>query len=89
MKMIVHQTPRVNLPVSFLARLGQGVQEQQPIFIVVKDRLAPVPSIHHVINRPRILHSKFLRHIVAASERGTLGEDVKTATWKKFVVTPL
>ena len=38
MKMIVHRTPRVNLPVGFLASLGQDVQEQQPVFIVVKDR---------------------------------------------------
>src|SRR5882724_1851828 len=89
MKMIMHQTPRVNLPIGLLASLGEGVQEQPSVFIVVKDRLAPVSSIHHVINRPRILHSKFSRHTAAASERGMPREDVKPVMWKNFVLTPL
>jgi amino acid transporter len=41
-----------------------------------------------MINRARILHSEFSRHI-AARERALLGQKVKPWLWKNFVLTPL
>jgi hypothetical protein len=46
---VTHQAAGVNLPVGFLARFGQ-----EPIFVVMEDRLAAVPSFHDVINRSGI-----------------------------------
>jgi hypothetical protein len=55
MKMVQHQAPGVHLPIGLPARLPQRFQKQQPISVVTENRLSAIPTIHHVINRPRIL----------------------------------
>jgi hypothetical protein len=52
----------MNLPVSLLARLGQGRQKQTPVLIIHKDGLAGVTAIHDVIKRSRIFNSKLASH---------------------------
>jgi hypothetical protein len=62
MKMIAHQTIRVNLPLCLAASLSQGTQKPLPVCLVPENVLTPVAAIHHVINRPLIFHSQFARH---------------------------
>lgn len=57
MKMIPHQTKGVNLPAGFGTSLAEGFQKALPILIILENLRAPIPAIHHVINRPRIFHS--------------------------------
>src|SRR5271168_261857 len=33
-----------------------------PILVILENRLAPVPAVHHLINRPGIFHSQWPRH---------------------------
>ena len=44
------------------ARLPQGRQKHLAVFVRPKHRLLAVPPAHHVVRRPRILHSWFSRH---------------------------
>jgi len=62
MKMIAHQAIGMNLPGGFATRLGQGGQEQRPIAPTAEDGLPPIPSIHHVINRPHKLAAHLAWH---------------------------
>ena len=62
MEMIAHQAPGVHLPIGLLTRFGQRIQEQPPVLVVRINRLPPVPSVHHVIDRSRILNSKLASH---------------------------
>ena len=52
----------MDVPTGLLTGLTQGLQEQLAVFVIVKDRLAPVPTIHHVVNGTGILHSQFSGH---------------------------
>lgn len=55
MKMIAHQTIRVNLPPRAPARPGQELKEESSIGVPRKDRLAPITPTQHMIDGARIL----------------------------------
>ena len=57
MKVVGHQTIRMHLPIRLLTGLPQGLQKQHPILVVLEYRFTPIPTIHHMINRPLIFHS--------------------------------
>ena len=59
-KMIRHEAIGMNLPARLAARLAQGLDKPLAVGVVVKDRFAPVPTIHDVVLNP-----KFARHTVA------------------------
>ena len=50
------------LPVGLLTGFDQRIQEQQPVLVVSINRLPPVPSVHHMIDRSRILNSDLASH---------------------------
>ena len=52
MKMITHETPRMELPTGFLAGFTEAVEEPAAIRIVVEGGFTPVPTIHQVVNGP-------------------------------------
>jgi hypothetical protein len=52
----------MRLPVGLAARLAQRGQESLAVFVVLEDVLTPVPSVHDVIHRPRILNAQLPRH---------------------------
>ena len=58
MKMIAHETERMNVPAGFHATLGQGSQKTLPICVVAVNRLAMIPAIHDVVDRTGIFHSE-------------------------------
>jgi hypothetical protein len=62
MKMIVHQTPGVHLPIGLGASFFQGLQKQAAIGVIPKNGLTPVTAIEDMINRSRIFDSGFARH---------------------------
>jgi hypothetical protein len=49
MKMIGHQAISVNLPIGFLACLGQGSDEVLSINIILENVLPPISLAHDVI----------------------------------------
>jgi hypothetical protein len=57
MKVVGHQTIRMHLPIRLLASLPQGLQKQHPVLVVLEYRFMPIPTIHHMINRPLVFHS--------------------------------
>ena len=65
MKVVAHQAPGMDLPVGFLTGFTKGVQEQPPILVIQENGLAPVATIHRVINRPGVLNSELPCHLVA------------------------
>ena len=62
MKVIAHQTDRMDLPIGFVAHLAQRIPEALPILVILKNGIASVSTIHHMIDRPRIFNSDFARH---------------------------
>jgi hypothetical protein len=44
------------------ARLAQGAQEQASGFVAQEEGLAPIPPVHHVVNRAGILKSELPSH---------------------------
>jgi hypothetical protein len=62
MKMIRHEDVGVNLPAGLAARLTQRLDEALLIRVVFEDGFAPVPAIHDVVNRARILDSQLAGH---------------------------
>jgi hypothetical protein len=85
-KVVVHQSKVVDLPVGSLARFAQGSQKQKPIFVVAKDRFAAVSSVHYVMNLSLIPHSELPSHIVPASMRHRLAMSRRKKWWDgKFV----
>src|SRR6266404_5105335 len=63
MKMIAHQTIRMYLPIGLAARFGQRSQKEFPVSCIPKNSFPPVAAIHHVVNRPFILHSELSCHV--------------------------
>jgi len=57
MKVIAHQAEGMDLPAGFAARLAEGRQKRRAVPVLPENRLPPVPTIHHMINRPGIFHS--------------------------------
>ena len=51
-KVVGHQTKRMNLPIGFATAFGQRFQKPFPVGIILEDWLAPVAAIHYMINRP-------------------------------------
>jgi hypothetical protein len=62
MKVIAHEAAGVHLPTCPLARFGQRRQKSAPALIVLEDDLAPVASVHRVINRSGILDAHLPGH---------------------------
>ena len=62
MVVIPHQNIRVDIPSRPLANLPQRGKEKPPIPFRLENRLPPVPAIHHMVNRARILQPGFPRH---------------------------
>ena len=62
MIMIAHQAIGVNLPVRFLARFGQRLEEILPVHIVQEDVLTPVTPAHDMIHGPCIFDPSFAWH---------------------------
>jgi hypothetical protein len=52
----------MHLPIGFLARFGQRLDEVLPVHVIQEDLLAPVATAHHLIHRPRILDAQLARH---------------------------
>lgn len=52
MKMIAHETPGMDLPAGFLARLAERVEEATTVSVVAEDRLAMVAAAHEVVDDP-------------------------------------
>src|SRR2546425_7040322 len=42
--------------------LAQGLQEARAICVLLENGCVPFRAVHHVVNRPGILHSEFSRH---------------------------
>src|SRR5438552_6518811 len=86
-EVVAHQAPRVNLPVGFSASLGQGVQQQEPVFVVMEDRFTAVSPVHGMVNRSRVLHPELSRH--CRRTVWTASPDCQGVLWKNFVLAPL
>src|SRR5437868_12598841 len=65
MKVIAHQTIRMNLPIGLKARFGESGQEFLPIHIILENILPLVASVHDVVNSYRILDPHLARHATA------------------------
>jgi hypothetical protein len=62
MKMVAHQAQSMHLPIGFCAALTQGSQKKFGILFITKDRLEVIASIHHVVNRSRVLDTQLASH---------------------------
>ena len=62
MKMVQPQTIGMHLPAGLAADFAQRFQETLPIPVIFENRFPPITSIHHVIDRARILDTEFSRH---------------------------
>ena len=71
MKMIVHETIGMHLPVGLGARLRQRLQEQLLILLRLEDRLAAVPPVEEVIDRTAYSTRSFLGMGLRLREIGT------------------
>ena len=60
----------MNLAAGFAARFAEGFQKTPAILIVLENRLAPIPPVHHVIDRTRIFHSELARHTRQIAQTG-------------------
>jgi hypothetical protein len=61
-KVIAHQAIGMNLPIGFLTRLSQSLEQEFSVLIIAENVLPVIPSIHDVINRPLVLNSKLPGH---------------------------
>ena len=90
MKMIVHETIGMNLPVGLGTNLAESDQKTLPINVVAEDRLATVTSIEEVINGARVFypqcagHACFYRHRIIVSIVGT--DPGWEKTWRQLIV---
>src|SRR5437016_3537468 len=62
MKVIPHEAIGMHLPTGLFAGFGKRLQEAAPVNVIQEDNLAPVATIHEVINRPRVLDSELASH---------------------------
>ena len=60
--MIPHQHPGMNAPARHLTSLRHGFQEKPPVIVIEKDRLPPVATSHHVVERAGILNAETAGH---------------------------
>ncbi len=61
-KVIGHEAEGLDRSAGFRARLCQGRQKSLAI-LLLENRLRAVTPIHHVVNRTRIFHAQFARHV--------------------------
>ncbi len=59
----------MHLPLRLLAGLGQRCQQSLPILIIPEDRLLPVATVHHVVDRPGVLDAQFSGHAFRVTTR--------------------
>ena len=52
----------MDLPFSFDTSLGQSFKEAFPIRVILEDGFTAVTTIHHMVNRARILNSELAGH---------------------------
>ena len=52
----------MHLPIGFLARFRQRLDEVLPVHVIQENLLPPVTTAHDVIHRPRILDAQLARH---------------------------
>jgi hypothetical protein len=52
----------MHLPIGFLARFSQRLDEVLPVHGIQENLLPPVATAHHVIHSPRILDAQLARH---------------------------
>jgi len=50
------------LPAGFLTALAQGLQKTEAILVILKDGIAPISSIHDMVNGTGILDPQLARH---------------------------
>ena len=62
MKMVQHQTIGLHLPAGFAASLAERFQKTPLILVVFENRFPSITPVHHMVDRARILDSKFSRH---------------------------
>src|SRR5664280_1078534 len=62
MKMVAHQVIRMHLPAGLDTCLAKRCQKTVPVRVAKKYGLPPVPTVHHVVDSPRILHPQFPPH---------------------------
>ena len=70
MKMISHQTIRVNLPIGLGASLGERGEKLLVINVVEEDRFAAVATINDVIDRAGIFDAQRTGHGSILANRG-------------------
>jgi hypothetical protein len=49
-------------PIGFFARLAQGAQEPASSLVAQEDGFAPIPPVHHLVNRTGTLNPELLSH---------------------------
>jgi hypothetical protein len=52
----------MNLPASFLACLGQRLEEVLSVHVIAEGVFAPIPAAHHMAHRTWIFHPQLARH---------------------------
>jgi len=57
MKMVAHETPGMNFPISLQAGFSCGLEEEFASLIVAEHGLAPVATIHDMVNGAWILQT--------------------------------
>ena len=62
-KMITHETIRMNLPVGFLADFSQCGEKLLVIEIIAEDRFTAVTTVHHMVDRAGILDAQRAGHV--------------------------
>lgn len=62
MKMIGHQTIRMDLPAGLVTGFGEALKEAQSILVVVEDGFAAVAAVHEVVQRSGVLQSQLSGH---------------------------
>jgi len=55
MRVIRHEAEGMNLPTSLGARLAQRVEELLAILVIPEKLLAPVATVHYVVNRTGVI----------------------------------
>ena len=93
--MVAHQNQRVDAPARPGARFTQGRQESLAIRVIAKDRLPPIATIKHMINRSFKFDTGFSSHaptlcrfrsLVQEKERHSQTDPLLTPSIQKKIV---
>src|ERR1035437_494416 len=84
--MIGHKTIRMHLPIGFLARFSQRLDEVLPVHVIQVNLLPPVATAHHVIHSPSILDAQLSRH---ADSQDYAQTTVNSQNGPSYGLTPL